>query len=223
MTTRMLDSIGSTADNIPTTTTKVAGYVTGTGGVPWSALEWTRFAKSGRVRIDQSPGAVDPLGSDVLDVESGASPAAAAVDWLKARIANNRPVGAVYGSGDALTAVEAAFKAGGVSPANHLYVWLADWNLNEAEATALLGKIMYGMEVAAVQWASPSSNPSTIMPGSAMTLKQANVDLSVTLDGFFPPPITPPPPPVVLTAQLAAGIAPPARTITSHDGGKTWK
>jgi hypothetical protein len=222
MTTMMLDSIGSTADNIPTATRKVAGYVTGTGGVVWSALEWTRFAKSGRVRIDQSPGAVDPLGSDVLDVEAGASPPAAAVDWLKARIANSMPVGAVYGSGGALAAVEAAFKARGVSPANHLYVWLADWNLNQAQATALLGTIKYGMEVAAVQWASPTSNPNTIMPGGTMTLKQANVDLSVTLDTFFPPPIVPPPPPpppIILTASL---VASPGRVITSHDGGKTW-
>lgn len=39
-----------------------------------------------------------------------------------------------------------------------------------------------GHKIVAVQWASPSSNPDTPLPRSSLTLRQANCDLSVTLD-----------------------------------------
>ena len=64
--------------------------------------------------------------------------------------------------------------------------WLADWSLNEAEAEARLQPNLDG-GIVAVQWASPSSNPRTLVPGSSLTLAEANVDLSVTVYGWYRP------------------------------------
>jgi hypothetical protein len=52
----------------------------------------------------------------------------------------------------------------------------------QAQADNLLGTRLHGHKVVAVQWASPSSNPNTPLPRSSLTLRQANCDLSVTLD-----------------------------------------
>ena len=37
----------------------------------------------------------------------------------------------------------------------------------------------------AVQWASPTSNPNTIVPGGTQTLADANIDISVTIPSWF--------------------------------------
>jgi hypothetical protein len=43
------------------------------------------------------------------------------------------------------------------------------------------------MTCVGVQWASPSSNPNTVLPGpSGKTLREANVDLSVVDAGWVP-------------------------------------
>ena len=61
-----------------------------------------------------------------------------------------------------------------------LQYWVANWNLDEAEAAALLGG-----DIVAVQWASPTSNPDTIVPGGTQTLADANIDISVTIPSWF--------------------------------------
>jgi hypothetical protein len=73
MSTNMVDSIHATCHNIPAGTRKVAGYVTGSADIRWRRADWDRFSPrhTGLVRIDQSFGGRDPLGSDVLDVERG--------------------------------------------------------------------------------------------------------------------------------------------------------
>ena len=53
---------------------------------------------------------------------------------------------------------------------------IADWNLSEH----LAGLAAYG-DVYAGQWASPTSNPNTVIPGTNHTLATANVDLNVVL------------------------------------------
>ena len=67
----------------------------------------------------------------------------------------------------------------------HVDCWLANWNLDKKDAEGLLGKLVEGMTCRAVQWASPSSNPTTIAPDSTQTLRDLNVDLSVTLPEWF--------------------------------------
>src|SRR5450631_2564986 len=205
MTTIMIDTIGADYKNIPVGTKQVAGYVTGGGFVPWTAEAWAHFPNAVQVRIDQSPGGMAPLISHVLDVEGGAARPQDAVQWVHKRIdAGVGTWSTIYGTTGTLATVATALGIGGNWWWGHVNCWLADWNLNEAQATALLGTKVAGMTVVAVQWASPSSNPNTIMPGSNLTLKQANTDLSVTLDSWphaMPVVIPPPVPDLPLTLR----------------------
>jgi hypothetical protein len=61
---------------------------------------------------------------------------------------------------------------------------VADWSLSEAEAAKIL-TTSGDYPVVAVQWASPTSNPNTLVPGSHLTLSEANVDLSITVASWF--------------------------------------
>ena len=81
-------------------------------------------------------------------------------------------------------AVSAALRAAGM-PLSKCGAWLANWNLSEAEADAALGTAIAGIRIVGVQWASPTSNPGTKVPGSNLTLAQAQLDLSVTVPGWF--------------------------------------
>jgi hypothetical protein len=97
----------------------------------------------------------------------------------------------IYISQANLSAVEEAVSKAGLKKVQY---WVANWNLSEAEATAQLGG-----DIVAIQWASPSSNPTTLMPGSDKTLADANVDLSVTIPSWF---AYVPPTPKVITGVV---------------------
>ena len=180
----MIDTIGADAFNIPASAPKVAGYVTGSAEIEWTTADWARFPKAGKVRINQRATAdPNPKVGDVYDVEAGALTVPAAVTAAKARKAIGWTT-AVYvsdsGVDDLVTALgEARLTNSGVE------LWVANWALNHAEATALIGTYVRGFKIVAVQWASPTSNPDTIVPGSKLTLAQANADLSVTLASWF--------------------------------------
>jgi hypothetical protein len=186
MTTTMIDATSASAGNIPSGSPKVAGYVTGTSEVRWTPQDWARFdpATTSLVRIDQGfTWPPLPTSYDVLDVENLAVTAAEVPAAVQARIAAGITWTTVYGSASALAAVEARLRAAPFGAGwyyGHVDCWLADWNLNEAEATALLGTRISGLTCTAVQWASPASNPGTVLPGSTLTLAQSNCDLSVT-------------------------------------------
>ncbi len=63
--------------------------------------------------------------------------------------------------------------------------WVANWNLSEAQA---LDYLAVHHDVVAVQWASPTSNPNMVVPGSnGQTIKGLNVDLSVGRKDFWLP------------------------------------
>ena len=187
MTTTMIDAIQANAGNIPASSPKVAGYVTGTSAVLWTPQDWGRFnpVVTGLVRIDQGftwPPA--PASYDVLDVENLAVTAAEVPAAVQARIAAGITWTTIYGSASALAAVAAQLRAAPFGTGwyyGHVDCWLADWNLDEAGAAAVLGTPISGLTCHAVQWASPSSNPGTALPGSTLTLAQANCDLSVTV------------------------------------------
>jgi hypothetical protein len=167
MTTTMIDSIHATCHNIPTGTRKAAGYVTGSADIRWTRADWDRFdpRHTGLVRIDQS------FGGRVAH-------------WVRTRHAAGKRFSDVYANRSTFPAVAAALDAAGPQGMFHRHVrlWLADWSLSRAQAAALLGTYLDGHKIVAVQWASPSSNPDTPLPRSSLTLKQANCDLSVTLD-----------------------------------------
>ena len=204
MTTTMIDTVGANVSSIPVTAEKVAGYVTGSGVVPWTAADWARFPHSGHVRIDQSPAGHAPLASDVLDVENLAATPATVPTWVKTRMAAGKPFSDVYASRSTVPRIVAALNAAGKPGwyGGHVRLWLADWNLSHNDAAALVGTRLDGLLVVAVQWASPSSNPNTPLPGSHLTLRQANCDLSVTADYWHAPPGAEPPPPVEEVAYL---------------------
>lgn len=185
MGTLMIDATHRNAGNIPAGTPKVAGYVTGTPDIEWTQQDWKRFPQAGAVRVDQSPNlaAYASNAGSVADIEPGAGTVWAFAAASKSRLGLGRLLWC-YCSQSALGEVSTTLKAAGI-PLDKCGVWLANWNLSQDEANAALGTVIEGIRVVAVQWASPSSNPATQVPGSRLTLAQAQVDLSVTIPGWF--------------------------------------
>lgn len=186
MAVTMIDTIHDTVRHIPTSAPKVAGYVTGTPDIRWADADWARFPTSGQVRIDQSRDLAHFAAgkAHVADIEPRAGGPEAFTSAVEKRIKLGIAWSTAYGRHEALEEVEVALNAR--EPHGwyygHVNCWLADWNFSHAEAESRLGALVHGMSCVAVQWASPTSNPETILPGSTRTLKDANCDLSVTAD-----------------------------------------
>jgi hypothetical protein len=223
----MLDDIGSSSRNIPGSTAFVGGYVTGLGDVPWTQAEWDAFPHAKHVRIAQGAGAAPAAsGYDVIDVEADAVTPESASAMVVQRVHSGIQWTTIYGTDSTLAAVTAAIQARGLGWWDgHINYWLADWNLNESEAAALLGTLRHGAPLVGVQWASPTSNPNTVVPGGSQTLSQANIDISVVDANWIPSGgftgNFPPPPPVktwngLLVVTDAAGVF-HARAVTSTD------
>jgi hypothetical protein len=210
----MLDAIGANEQNIPRTTKKVAGYTTQIGRnaqIQWSAAQFAQWSKAGIVPINQDP--MLPATPGVTDVENGAYSMEQAAGRAKAL--GVKYMG-TYVTQANLSALRQAFDADGVAGTD---IWLANWNLNEEAAGKLIGEVLSGFTVKAVQWASPTSNPDTLVPGSGLTLKQAGVDISVADESWFPAPVLPPP---VITTPAPAVVS-VLVTLETSDSGKTWK
>lgn len=174
----MVDTIHANVNNVPRNCNKVAGYVTGTPDIRWTGGDWSRF-KGAKVPINQSNSVV--VTAPVCDVEPGAMTIAVAVESVRAR----RSIGettTIYLPESLLVECEQAISAAGLS--DHTYYGIANWNLSRDEAIAALGG-----RIKWVQWASPSSNPNTKLPGTNLTLREANCDLSVTAADWFPAPV----------------------------------
>jgi len=179
----------------------VGGYVSGTPDILWTPEEWASLSASQiKVRIWQGYGNGVALHDfDEIDVESGAVTPSEAAHVIEQRVAAGITWTQVYGTRASLAATAAAVKALGEAVwIGHVTCRLADWNLSREEANGLVGTFVEGMTCTGVQWASPESNPNTIMPGpSGKTLRQANCDLSVVDANWVPslvvkPPVTPP-------------------------------
>ena len=185
MSTVMIDAIHANVGNVPASTPKVAGYVTGTPDIRWTHQDWQRFPRAGTLRIDQSPGLAEYASNaaSVADIEPGAGTVGAFVTASQSRLRLHRLLW-FYGTQSVISQVSAALTAAGI-PLSECGAWLANWNLSEAEADAALGTAIAGIRLVGVQWASPTSNPGTKVPGSNLTLAQAQVDLSVTVPGWF--------------------------------------
>lgn len=165
----MVDCTGSAFDQCRATTAeRMAGYVTGTDGIAWTPAQFEAAIANqpGRpnravLRIDQSNSDL-PLISDAKvakDDEPGASTIGVSVEVAKQRLAAGDDY-TIYLSAGNLTALEDAVSAAGLPEG----------------------------EIVAYQWASPSSNPGTLLPGTALTIKQAGADLSVVKPGWLPLP-----------------------------------
>jgi hypothetical protein len=185
--TLMIDTIHDNVGNIPGGTPRVAGYVTGTPNIRWTPQDWARFPKAGKAPVDQSPelSAYASNEAMIADIEPLAGTVPAYVKACQERVRTGHPL-CCYCSQNTVAQVSAAV-ADAKIPLSDCWVWIANWNLSQAEAGALLGTVVAGFKVVAVQWASPTSNPRTLVPGSGLTLAEANVDLSVTRPTWFDP------------------------------------
>jgi hypothetical protein len=226
-----MDTIGTSSGNIPTGTAFVGCYVSGEGDVPWSQEQMARFPETSLIRIYQGAGSYPGVGGyDMMDVESGAITVAQCASEGEKRVNAEYQWTIIYGTDSTLSEVSSALQALGESIWNgHFACFLANWNLNENEAEALLGTSVHGMTCVGVQWASPSSNPNTICPGTEKTLKEMNIDLSVIDASFLPiakAPIEPNPPgqPLIIGMVVyePSGSDYGAKDVQSADGGKTW-
>lgn len=117
-----------------------AGYVTGSATVQWTATDFADHPHA--IRIDQTPAAsVWDATADADDFENGAVTLAELAPRAKARMASfaagarpgqRRPV--VYASRVNITEVVNALIGGGVT--SGVGLWVADWNNDQAGATA---------------------------------------------------------------------------------------
>jgi hypothetical protein len=173
MATLLVDAIGADSAHIPVTVPKVGIYTTGQG-IAWTEAERARFTgHSGEALIDQE--ATDALagGATVKDSETGAASIANVVATAKRFGAK---AFATYIQRSNLETCRAALAAEDLVGMTYA---VADWNLTEAQAIAMLGG-----DIVWVQYASPTSNPNTILPGTNLTLREANADLGVTVDSW---------------------------------------
>jgi hypothetical protein len=135
---------------------QLAGYSTGSGGIPWTTAQFG--AHPGAVRIDQDAGASDPT-ADVLDVERGAATFADCPGWVKraqndfrtaARPGQRWP--AIYASASSITPVVNSLIAGGID--SGVGLWVANWSLSQAQAFADVVNAAGPFPIVAVQWSS---------------------------------------------------------------------
>lgn len=142
--TTVYDCMGSSLGKFPVPHgVLMAGYTTGSGGVPWTPQQFT--AHPSAIQIDQSPvnTLIDEL-ADVLDVEQQAATIADVPTWVRAAWRNwitvARPgqrTPTVYMSQSTVTPVVNALIAAGIK--NGVNIWLAS-PMAQANATAELEK-----------------------------------------------------------------------------------
>jgi hypothetical protein len=222
----MADTIGYDLKNIPVDFPKVGYYATGGGSVQAPPESIRRFTKSGLVSIDQTAAlqAYAVGKTDVADVEPGAGTSAAFIAGTRKRQAAGM-YGNLYCDVADLAENVNALLADGLDLARVVF-WVADWNLDQTQASARCGTQSFAsaahgtvkINVGAVQWASPKSNPDTLLPGTKLTLKAANVDLSETVAWWFARPVPELP---IMTGVVVTGDL-RVTNVASTDGGKSW-
>lgn len=178
-----------------------AGYVTGSGGIPWTAAEWN--GHPGAIRIDQTPAATQwDDTADVDDYERGAVSLSELAPRAKARIAafnsGKRPgqrEPAVYASQSNISAVVNALLAGGVKSGVHL--WVANWSFSEANAAALVNAASGPFPIAGVQFQNAGAYDISVFSSDWMD----------KVSGGTPPPVpVPTPPPVHNSATIPVPV-----------------
>jgi hypothetical protein len=221
--TQMLDMIHANVPNIPANVPKVAGYLTGSPDIKWTADDRARFKGAGFVSVDQSPGLeLYAAGlANVADIETGAGTVAAFVAATAQRYQRGEQ-GWIYGGESVIADTATEMRSAGLNTAN-TGCWLADWNLNEAGAAARLGTNIGGIRIVAVQWASPTSNPtSVVVPGTRETLAQLQCDVSITEESWFSAPVVKTPPPVATYRGVVVTSDLTSIPVTSKDR-KSWE
>lgn len=179
------DATSANAHNIPGDVIAVMGYVTGTPDICWTQAQWDSFPLAGKLRVDQSPilETFRALLADVADIESGAADLTSFLRTAAYRETQGHH-STLYQSWGvnganldiARTSVDAAHLTEWVRYYVAEYSWSADQAVSFMDANP---------DVVAVQFATPESNPSTLMPGRGLTLAEAQCDLSVKRADWF--------------------------------------
>lgn len=144
---------------------RIAGYITGTPDIRWTDIDWAQLPHDvATLRIDQSNLDLPLIASAkvVKDEEPGASSIDTAVTVARQRLRAGDDF-TIYFSQSDLASVEQAVANASLPPGH----------------------------IVAYQWASPTSNPNTRLPGTIYTLGEANADLSVVLKSWLPLPAPP--------------------------------
>jgi hypothetical protein len=186
------------AFDIPTMGTQIAaGYSNGT--FAWPKASFNRFPDIPHVHIDVN--GADPVGSDVLDVETGDATVNVAVAWTLAK--HHLTPGAyppiIYCNRSTLTPLFNAMNAANLKVVKDFRLWVAT-----LDGTKTLGD-MTG--VTAIQYA-----------GEAQT--HGHYDESIVYDRNWFSEIVPPKKKAI-RAILIRGLT--AKVLTSTDGGVTWR
>ena len=138
---------------------QAAGYVTGSPDIMWTDADW--FDHPDAVRIDQSP--VDTgfdETADALDMERGAATLADIPKWAKAAIDNfdhsvrpgqREPL--VYCSADNAAGVASTLVVNGLG-SGRVGLWIAHWDISQAQAIAELAAHYQTVPVHAFQFAN---------------------------------------------------------------------
>jgi hypothetical protein len=234
-TTWAVDATHASVPNVPTDTPVVIGYSSGTPNIIWTAADVARFNRPNQLITNyQGFGPIPALMAiQEIDVESEAVTPEQAALLVQQRVNAGYQWTSIYGSDAAIEATGAAIRNLGEAIWNgHVLCRLADWTLSDGEAQAKIGHYIHGITCMGVQFASPTSNPDTMLPGSSLTLAQANVDLSIVSAGYPvllaqkmrpPAPPQPPAPPLLtLAATLVMLPSGTAKIVHSTDNGHTW-
>ncbi len=153
-------------------------YITGTDGIAWTPEEIDYFRRGGAhvylVNQGFSQGPAQALDGDEFDVESGAW----TLSSLRTVVAKRREVHwstRVYCTWSNYGVIKEALAEDGTGKS--VFFRIADWNLDQH-----LAELELHADVYAGQWASPATNPATLIPGTSLTLAEAGADLSVFLN-----------------------------------------
>jgi len=147
------DAIHANVPHLPRGQT--AGYTTGSPEIKWTPGDWKLHPSA--VRICQDNGTDHT--ADVLDVERGAATNGDATAWLPkaqdayktaARPGQRRP--AIYTSAANVTALVDALNTHGIRSGAGL--WVANWNLSDAQASDDVQTAAGPFPIVAVQYAS---------------------------------------------------------------------
>lgn len=172
----------------------MAGYMTGSGGVPWTQAEFDAYP--GAIHIDQSSfiTGLDET-ADILDFERGAALISDLAPWVNAahakfnaaiRAGQRKP--AIYASASNITAVVNELISKGIT--SGVGLWVANWNLTDPQAVADVNNASGPFPVIGVQFANAGSHDISVF--STQWLQEVS-KVSVPTP---PVPVPPPPPPV---------------------------
>jgi hypothetical protein len=167
------DCPSGSVEHLPRNVPVIWPYVTGTPSIRWTGEQIAQFPHSRIIRVDQGFESRSPFDADEFDIEAGAW-SDDAIAGIVAERRTRRWSTRLYGTWDTYGAVKQELAARGIGQS--VFWRIADWDLDQHFADLELHGDVY-----AGQWASPSSNPRTILPGTRLTLAEANADLSVMI------------------------------------------